>query len=277
MRNKAYSLLSFVFFCSGASALIFESVWFRLVGLELGNSVYASSVVLSAFMAGLALGSFLIACYGQKLSNRFAFYAILDMIIGISGILLFFAIPSFSSFFNGLFKLYFDRPILLNILRGFISFSILLAPAMAMGATLPVLVTALNSIEHNFGSALGRLYGWNTLGAVIGVLLNELILIKLIGILGASVFAGCLNILSASIVFGYFYRETHSIAKEDANMEITKIFRNVSLRYLSVSFLCGLILLGLEVIWFRFLLLFFNKHSLNFAIMLAFVLLGIST
>ena len=49
------------FLCSGAAALLFETLWFRLTGLGLGNSVWASSVVLAAFMAGLALGNALAA------------------------------------------------------------------------------------------------------------------------------------------------------------------------------------------------------------------------
>ena len=46
-----------VFFLSGAAALVFETLWFRQAGLAFGNSVWASSLVLSSFMAGLALGA----------------------------------------------------------------------------------------------------------------------------------------------------------------------------------------------------------------------------
>ena len=46
-----------IFFASGASALIFETLWFRQAGLALGNSVWASSLVLAGFMGGLALGN----------------------------------------------------------------------------------------------------------------------------------------------------------------------------------------------------------------------------
>jgi predicted membrane-bound spermidine synthase len=44
-------------FLSGASALVFETLWFRQAGLVLGNAVWSSSPVLAAFMAGLALGN----------------------------------------------------------------------------------------------------------------------------------------------------------------------------------------------------------------------------
>ena len=56
-----------IFFVSGASALIFETLWFRQAGLAFGNSIWASSLVLSGFMGGLALGSALAARYGTRL------------------------------------------------------------------------------------------------------------------------------------------------------------------------------------------------------------------
>ena len=53
-RNAVLCLL---FFLSGAAALLFETLWFRLATLAFGNSVWASSLVLSSFMMGLALGN----------------------------------------------------------------------------------------------------------------------------------------------------------------------------------------------------------------------------
>ena len=54
-----HTLICMIFFASGASALIFETLWFRQAGLALGNSIWASSLVLSGFMSGLALGNLL--------------------------------------------------------------------------------------------------------------------------------------------------------------------------------------------------------------------------
>jgi predicted membrane-bound spermidine synthase len=53
----AIRLASALFFASGAAALIFETLWFRRAGLAFGNSVWASALVLSSFMAGMALGN----------------------------------------------------------------------------------------------------------------------------------------------------------------------------------------------------------------------------
>jgi len=60
------AVLTSAFFASGASALVFETLWFRQAGLAFGNSIWASSLVLSAFMAGLALGNTLAAAAGPR-------------------------------------------------------------------------------------------------------------------------------------------------------------------------------------------------------------------
>ena len=70
---------------SGASAILFETLWFRLAGLTLGNSVWANSLVVSSFMGGLALGNALAARYGDSLDRPVRIYAYLELMIGVIG------------------------------------------------------------------------------------------------------------------------------------------------------------------------------------------------
>jgi spermidine synthase len=80
-----------------------------------------------------------------------------------------------------------------------LSFAILIIPATAMGATLPIMVKAVLRINSNFGWALGRLYGWNTLGAVCGALAGETFLIKSLGITATGLAAAFLNFIAVFI------------------------------------------------------------------------------
>ena len=89
------ALLAFIFFLSGSSALIFESLWFRLAGLSLGNSVWSASLVLAAFMGGLALGNGLVARLHKRISYPVRLYAALEFTIGISGIAVVLLLPQF--------------------------------------------------------------------------------------------------------------------------------------------------------------------------------------
>ena len=62
-------LLCALFFLSGVAALLFETLWFRQAGLTFGNGVWASSLVLASFMAGLALGNALAVRFGARISR----------------------------------------------------------------------------------------------------------------------------------------------------------------------------------------------------------------
>jgi len=86
-------LLTFVFFLSGAAALLFVTLWFHQAGLALGNSVWASSLVLAAFLGGLALGNALVARAGARIRRPVRLYAGLELVIGLTGVLLVLVLP----------------------------------------------------------------------------------------------------------------------------------------------------------------------------------------
>jgi spermidine synthase len=271
-------LFCFIFFLSGASALIFESLWFQLTGLSLGNSTWAISIVLASFMGGLSLGEGFVAFQGHRIKRPIRFYAFLELIIGLSGCLLVLVLPHLSKILVPLFRGLQDQAILLNILRGTIAFIIMVIPTTAMGATFPVLGKAAAARDPNFGKILGWLYGCNTLGAVVGVCASEVVLIKWLGLSGAGTIAASCNILAAVVAL----RLSQGEREADASgvPEPAPVMKDMSAqtwRLLAASCLSGFVFLALEVVWFRFLELFFLSTSLNFAILLAVVLTGISS
>ncbi|MCP4022464.1 MAG: spermidine synthase, partial [Desulfobacteraceae bacterium] len=272
------TILCAVFFLSGASALIFESLWFQLSGLTFGNSVWATSIVLSSFMAGLALGNLLVTIKGYKIKSPIHFYALLEIVIAITGLGLVLAFPYLTKIFVPLFRVIIDHPLLLNATRAAIAMGLMIIPATAMGMTLPLLVKALYKENPNFGRVLGLLYGWNTLGAVAGVMVSELYLIKWFGIRGAGMAAAFFNLIAAFTALWLSKRFTQSYPAQTIS-EPKPIRFHISFesgRILIAGFLSGFILLALEVIWFRFMILFWDPNSYNFAVMLAVVLGGIS-
>src|SRR5258705_5888903 len=192
-------LLSAVFFASGASALILETLWFRQAGLAFGNSIWASSLVLSAFMGGLALGNALVAQAGTRLSNPVRAYAFAEAAVALTGVGLVYLFPFLGAALAPVFRPLLDHPWTLNPLRLLVAFLLLLIPSTAMGVTLPLLTRALLRDERSFGRLLGALYGWNTLGAMVGVLIGEMFLIRRFGVRGTAVTAGGLNLFAAAV------------------------------------------------------------------------------
>lgn len=271
-------ILCMIFFLSGASALIFELLWFQLSGLVFGNSVWATAVVLAGFMGGLALGSTLVAFKGHKIKSPIRTYALLEITIGISGFLLVLILPNLTQIFVPLFRLFLGSEFILTSIKASAALILMLLPAGAMGATLPILVKTLYKKSPNFGRVLGILYGWNTFGAMAGVLVGELFLIKWLGIRKTGLMAASFNLLAAAGAMAVYKiklaGKTTPIATDTTQSPSTYSVK--TFRLLFTGFLSGLAMLGLEIIWFRFMLLFFNTTSWNFAFMLATVLLGIS-
>ncbi len=270
MRN----VLALIFFLSGVSALVFETLWFRLVGLTLGNSVWSASLVLAAFMAGIALGNALTARFGNRIARPIFLYAGLEITIGVVGAALVLALPMLPWLIGPLLGGIADVPWLLNLVRLSVAFVLLVIPSTAMGATLPVLVHALTRIAGNFGASLGQLYGWNTLGAMLGAIASEVLLVRLFGVLSSGLFALTLNLAAAVIAL-----RIAEPSGDSAGHVPTATPNRLTLhgyRYLAVAFLSGAIMLAFEVVGFRFLLLSHGGTNLIFAVMLAVVLAGIA-
>lgn len=82
-RPPAVLLLGACFFLSGATGLVYQVVWLRMLGLVFGHTVYATTTVLVAFMAGLGLGSYLLARHVHRLRDLIAAYGWLEIGIGI--------------------------------------------------------------------------------------------------------------------------------------------------------------------------------------------------
>ncbi len=267
------ALLSLVFFLSGAAALVFETLWFRQAGLMLGNSIWATTLVTSSFMGGLAIGNALAGRRRAEPGRPLVVYASLEAAIGATGLALVILLPSLTEALSPAFTPLLDSPLLLNGVRFVLAFALLLIPATAMGATLPVLAGALSAGEPRFARVLGMLYGWNTLGAVAGALAGEAFLIERFGIRGTALCAVALN--ATVIVCVLLVSRQTAQAGVAVVAEAEPKGDAASRRLLVAAFLAGALLLALEVVWFRLLLLFVFGTSLAFAVMLAVVLFGI--
>jgi predicted membrane-bound spermidine synthase len=263
-----------IFFLSGASALLFETLWFQQAGLALGNSIWASSLVLAAFMGGLALGNALAGTLAHRAARPMRLYAVLELVIGATGLALVYGLPQLGPLVAPLLRPVLDDPVVSNAIRIGVAFPLLLIPSTAMGATLPLLVAQLHRRDPHFGRVLGRLYGWNTLGAVLGALAGHAFLFEWLGLRGSGLVAAGANTVAA-FAAGVLSRKLEPGAAPAVAASPHDPLPRRALGLLVAAFLCGGALLALEVVWFRFLVLFTLPGSLAFALMLSVVLAGI--
>jgi spermidine synthase len=271
------AILAGILFLSGIGALVFETLWLRLSGLTFGNSIWAAALILSSFMAGLALGNAVAASSKVRRWRPLHLYALLEVLVAFFGCTIIFGLPLLGRLMRPVWQMLWDYQPTLTGLRFILSFLILLVPTTAMGLTLPVLIEDPILRRANFGRAIGFLYGSNTLGAVAGAVVGEAYLIRAFGLRGTSLVAGLASCIAATIALlvARIDGDTAALIPERKFPLGLDVSYRPPWRLLLLSFGTGCILLSLEVIWFRLLRLYVPSTSTAFAVMLAVVLAGI--
>jgi len=173
------------FFLSGASGLILELLWTRMLTLVFGSTALAVSTVLTAYMGGLGLGSYLAGKFADRLKDPVRAYALAEAAIGVYAL----AVPWLIGFYPGLnqwlWVTFGDRYTLLSILRFFASAGLLIVPTTLMGATMPILARYFVSRPYELGRVslrLGTLYAVNLFGAVAGSFFAGFIFLPMVGV-----------------------------------------------------------------------------------------------
>ena len=185
------------FVISGACGLIHEVAWTRLLRLVMGNTTYSITTVLTAFMGGLALGSYLGGRIIDQRNDPLRIFAILEGSIAVYCFLLPFLIQSTEPIYSFLYQNTSANFYFFSIIRFLFSALLLLIPATFMGATLPVLTRFFTRSPDSFGWSVGTLYASNTFGAVLGASTSGFFLIPLLGVTHTIYLASLLNLLVA--------------------------------------------------------------------------------
>jgi len=200
--SPAEWLVPFVcFFLSGASSLVFEVIWTRKLTLVFGASTPAISTVLSAFMGGLALGSYVIGKRVDRLKFPLLTYAVMEVFVGLFALAVPFIVdtvyPPIGRWISINAGNRFD---VFTLLRFFVVALVLLPPTVLMGATLPLLTRHFVRRGGDLGQRVGALYAVNTFGAVAGTLTAGFILLPGVGLRWTNAIAAMTNIVLASLV-----------------------------------------------------------------------------
>jgi len=183
MRSSAARAYALLFFLSGATGLVYELLWVRVLYQTFGSTLQSVTTVVAAYMGGLGLGAWLLGRRADRSLRPAALYGWLEMAIGAFGAISPLALALVHRAYIGLasgFQLSGGASI---ALRFGLAALVLLVPTTLMGGTLPVLTRAFTGAERGeLQRSLGLLYGLNTLGAVVGTALAGLFLIEHVGI-----------------------------------------------------------------------------------------------
>lgn len=192
-----------VFVASGFAGLIYQSIWSHYLGLLLGHAAYAQALVLCIFMGGMALGSWWVSRMSEKLSNLILWYAWIEAVIGLLGV-------AFHTIFTSVLKLSYDSlfpalgdPVWISTARWVIAAVLILPQTVLLGMTFPLMSGGLIRLTpKEKGHTLGGLYFTNSIGAAFGALAAVFVLLPSVGLPGAMMVAGVLN-LAVAVVSGW--------------------------------------------------------------------------
>ncbi|MHC4843891.1 MAG: fused MFS/spermidine synthase, partial [Planctomycetota bacterium] len=280
--HPAVKWVMLIYFCSGVCSLMDEVVWVRLLKLTLGNTAYASCIVVSMFMAGLALGALIMGRYSDQVQRPLRLYVILELCATVSALLLPLALRFADQAYRWFFLAYRPSGTELLLLQVIVSAMILLVPAMVMGSTFPLLGRYVTNLSSMVGRLVGRLYTLNMLGATLGCFLAGFIFIRIAGVMGTVYIAAGINmlvafsgwILSRSGV--HLGRKTIEPPTDDQyGSDIGKeATRTKSYVLMFAFFISGLISIGYELIWMRSIVIPLGGYTYVFSGVLTVYLLG---
>ncbi|MBI3826422.1 MAG: fused MFS/spermidine synthase [Candidatus Rokubacteria bacterium] len=264
--------LALFFFVSGFCSLVYEVVWLRLAMAAFGVNTPLVAIVLSVFMAGLAIGSWgggrLVVAADPGRALRL--YAAAELVIGLSGI----AVP---------YALGWGRGVLARAAEtaawgsgsyyaasgAFVALA-LLPSCACMGATFPLAMAALRGASRVEG-AFSYLYLTNVLGATTGTLLSAVVLIELYGFRGTLAIAAALNAGLTAAAFA-LSRRLGAAASERALAPPASVIGGGGAAALLLLFTTGLTSLAAEVVWVRQFTPYLGTAVYAFALTLALYL-----
>ena len=187
------------FVLSGAAGLLYEVVWSKQIAYLLGSSLHSVSVVVAAFLGGLALGARVLGGPLTRSGDPGRRYAMLEFAVGALGLLVLPLLRALDPVVGQLYRGLGGEGAAFGAARVVLLFVLLVPPAALMGATLPVLVARFE--RGALGTGLAWLYALNTLGAVAGSLLGGFLLLPGFGLLGSTFAAAVLNFAAGAIAW----------------------------------------------------------------------------
>jgi spermidine synthase len=263
-----------LFLASGAAGLIYQVVWTQDLVLIFGDTTLAIVTTVTAFLAGLGIGSLVGAAVGARLRRALAVYGLLEIAVGCLALLMPLAFGVIATVFR---TAYLSLPATeVGLIRFGLAFVALAPVTMLMGMSLPVLTRHMVREDPEVGERIARLYGLNTLGAVAGSVASGYVLIELIGLRGTTLVAVGLNLFAGggallmSRAFGAAELGPRPAAGARAPLQRRQWL------LLAVTFTSGLVSLALEVLWTRMMLQGTGSSIYVFVAVVSVFLIGIA-
>ncbi len=172
-------------FSTGLASLLYEVVLISVISMLVGITEVSTSIVISSFLGGLAIGALIGGKLSEKEGKIRLFLISIELAIALCG-------------FSYLFIFAWLKELSLPFSQLFlVLLLLLLIPTSLMGMEIPLAVKALSKKKEKVGSDVGFVYFADTFGGVIGSFGAGLLFIPLLGFQGSMFFGASLNVLTA--------------------------------------------------------------------------------
>ncbi len=264
-----------LFFVSGATALVYQTLWARELHLVFGTSTFAISTVLAAFMCGLAIGGAWVGRIADRTLRPLRFYGILEIGIGLYALVFPQLVELVSPVYISVWQSMQPGPVLYGLIQFVMVGSILILPTALMGGTLPLLARFATARLGSAGDQVGTLYAVNTAGAVFGTWLCGFILLPYLGKWDTTIIASVANLLLGFAAVGLdMWAAEDSKAPQD---DLAAGVNPPALVPVAIAMaLAGFASLVYEVAWTRLMALMLGASVYAFSTMLLAFLVGIA-
>lgn len=270
-------LILFFFFLSGACGLVYEVLWGKYLSLFIGSTTYAHMIVLATFMGGLAAGGYVFGRVADRASSPLKLYAWLEIGIGLYGVL-------YPQILERLKDLYFETAVgfqfvgFMNILSKLpLSFLTMILPTFMMGGTLPVLSKFVVRSLARVGRNVASLYFINSFGAVVGTLIAGFYLIEGLGLNGAMLLTGVINLVLGAGALILVMIPWKPATKEDDKTEAIVTYETKLVQWsIAAIFLSGFTSMIYELVWIRLFAVVLESSTYSFSLMLAAFISGLT-
>jgi spermidine synthase len=194
---------------SGAAAMVYEVGWIRLTAIIWGSSTYSFTVMLAAFITGIALGSVIARSIARRPFNLFWIFGLCELLVAISmlaSLPLYTRLPySFASLGNHLVRTPESFPVY-QLLVFLCSMAVMIVPTVFQGMTLPLVTQVASDQLSRLGRSVGRVFSLNTLGTLLGALVAGLFLMPRMGTRHTLEIGVALTLGAAALVFAGDFR-----------------------------------------------------------------------
>jgi len=278
------------FFVSGFPALLYQIVWQRALFTLYGVNIESVTMVVTAFMLGLGLGSLLGGAVSRSQQlPLLRVFGLVELLIASYGVFSLRVFHWAANFTAG------SAP----FQTGLVAFTLVVLPTVFMGSTLPILVSYAVRLSHNVGTSVGALYAANTLGSSVACFCAGLFLMRWLGESKTVALAAALNALVGATVLAWSFltqaRQPSHESNEPASLHVgvaahdaTRAtdeaieIRNPELPGIGfagaviTAGIAGFVALGYEIVWYRLFSFTTAGLAKSFAFLLGAYLYGIA-